>query len=260
MNKFLADVKKYKSYMFYAAKSELKSEVANSFLNWLWWILEPLCFMGIYAFVFFFFFKGGVKHLTAFIFIGITMWEFFNKMLKCSVKLVRSNKAIVSKVYVPKYVLVLEKMALNGFKTLINFAIVILLMFIDPVTPSLHILWAIPVMASFIIFTFGVCCIFLHFGVFIEDLVNITDIGLRLLFYATGIFYNIADRITGILGYVLVRVNPIAMYISSMRNCLLYGGAPYWKWLIVWTLAGILLSYMGIRLIQKNENSYVKVI
>ncbi len=260
MNKFLADVKKYKAYMFYAAKSELKSEVANSVLNWLWWILEPLCFMGIYAFVFFFFFKGGVEHLTAFIFLGITMWEFFNKMLKCSVKLVRSNKPIVSKVYVPKYVLVLEKMALNGFKTAINFAIVILLMFIDPVTPSLHILWSIPVMLSFIIFTFGICCIFLHFGVFIEDLVNITDIGLRLLFYATGIFYNIADRITGILGYVLVRANPIAMYISSMRNCLLYAQAPYWKWLIVWTVVGILLSYAGIRLIEKNENSYVKVI
>ena len=133
-------------------------------------------------------------------------------------------------------------------------------MVIDPVTPSLHMLWAIPILLSFVLFTFGVCCIFLHFGVFIEDLVNITDIALRLVFYATGIFYNIADRITGILGYILVRANPLALYISSMRNCLLYAQGPYYKWLLVWTVIGALLSILGIRLIQRNENSYVKVI
>ena len=49
MNKFFSDLKKYSAYMRRAAQSELNAEVANSYLNWVWWILEPLCFMGIYA-------------------------------------------------------------------------------------------------------------------------------------------------------------------------------------------------------------------
>ena len=40
-SQFFEDMKKYKSYMVYATKSELKSEVADSYLNWVWWILEP---------------------------------------------------------------------------------------------------------------------------------------------------------------------------------------------------------------------------
>lgn len=260
MFKFFADLKKYASYMFYAARSELKSEVANSYLNWIWWILEPLCFMGIYAFVFTMFFKGSVQYLPAFIFFGITFWEFFNVMLKTSVKLVRSNKAVVSKVYVPKYILIVEKMMMNGFKTLINLAIIVVLMIIYQVPLSWQMLWFIPNLLSFIIFTFGVCTWLLHFGVYVEDLSNITNIALRLLFYATGVFYNLADRLTGIWGYWLVRINPVALYLHNMRESLLYGRSPSWIWLLLWTGVGIGLTIIGIRLIQKNENSYVKVL
>ncbi len=260
MSKFFADIKRYSSYMFYAAKSELKSEVANSVLNWIWWILEPLCFMGIYAFVFSMFFKGKVQYLTAFIFIGITMWEYFNIMLKTSVRLVRSNKAIVSKVYVPKYVLIVEKMMMNGFKTFISFVIVALLMVIYQVPVTWNTLWFFPILLSFLIFVFGVCTLLLHFGVYVEDLANVTNIALRLLFYATGVFYNLADRVTGDLGHWLVRLNPMALYLTCMRNVLLFDSMPHLYWLIGWTVVGFLLCLIGIKLIQKNENSYVKVV
>ena len=51
MNRFLKDYKKYHAYVKYASKAELKSEVASSYLTWLWWILDPLFFMLIYTFI-----------------------------------------------------------------------------------------------------------------------------------------------------------------------------------------------------------------
>lgn len=260
MNRFFSDIKKYASYILYATKSELQAEVANSYLNWLWWILEPLCFMGIYAFIFSMFSSGKVAYLTAFIFIGITAWEFFNKMLTTSVNLIRGNKPIVSKVYLPKYVLVLEKMCLNGFKTFINFIIVALLMVIYKVPLTLKFFWFFPVLISFLIFTFGMCLIFMHFGVYVEDLTNVTKIGLRLVFYTSGVFYNLTDRLASTTGYWLLRLNPIAMYLNDMRNTLLYGVAPNFLWFGLWTGVGIILSVWGILMIQKNENNYVKVL
>ena len=260
MKKFFADMKRYRAYTTYAAGAELKAEVANSYLNWVWWILEPLCFMAIYACIFTLFFKSKVPYLIAFIFLGITVWEFFNKMMQTSVKLVRANKAIVSKVYVPKYVLLVEKMALNAFKTGINFAIVLILLVVYRVPVSWQMLWTVPILLSFALFTFGLCTVLMHFGVYVEDLTNITHIVLRMLFYATGVFYNLADKVTGPLGYWMVRVNPIATYLQGMRDVLLYGTAPNYLWLGVWTVVGLLLAVLGIRLIQKNENSYVKVL
>ena len=66
MKRFASDIKKYWNYMVYEAKSQLKAEVANSYLNWIWWILEPLCLMLIYAFVFGFLFKHKEENYNVF--------------------------------------------------------------------------------------------------------------------------------------------------------------------------------------------------
>ena len=41
MNRFFKDIKKFFNYTVFSSKAELKSEVAGSFLSWLWWILDP---------------------------------------------------------------------------------------------------------------------------------------------------------------------------------------------------------------------------
>ena len=51
MNHFIDDMKKYYSYAKYSAKAELKAEVAGSYLNWVWWILEPM--LNVYLCVYF---------------------------------------------------------------------------------------------------------------------------------------------------------------------------------------------------------------
>lgn len=77
MDRFIRDVKKYYKYTIYAAKSELKSEVANSHLSWMWWILDPLLFMVVYSFVAVIVFQKGEPYLPVFIFIGYNSWNFF---------------------------------------------------------------------------------------------------------------------------------------------------------------------------------------
>ena len=52
MSRFLKDTKKYYKYAIYSAKSKLQSEVASSYLNWLWWVLDPICFMLSYTLIF----------------------------------------------------------------------------------------------------------------------------------------------------------------------------------------------------------------
>ena len=102
MSKFINNIKKYYKYAIYSAKAELKSEVADSYLNWLWWIVEPFCFMLIYTFVFGVVFKNNTPYFASFVFIGLTAWDFFNRMINGSVKLIINNRDLVTKVYIPK--------------------------------------------------------------------------------------------------------------------------------------------------------------
>lgn len=260
MKRIKNDIKKYLGFSIVSAQSQLKSEVANSYLNWLWWILEPLCFMLIYVFVFGYVFKAREQYFPLFIFTGITVWDFFSRMMNVSVKLVRNNKAIVSKVYLPKYVLLMTKVWVNGFKMLISFIIIAAMMVFYKVPVHLSIISLPFVLITLMMFSFGVGTFLLHFGVFLDDLSNIVSIILRVLFYMTGIFYSVSSRIEAPYGEILARINPIAFLLESMRNALLYGKMPDWSILIFWFGVSILTTYAGIQVVYKNENSYVKVL
>ncbi len=258
--RFKMDMKKYWKYAIYSSKAYLKSEVANSYLNWLWWVLEPFCFMMIYYFIFGYVFGGREKYFAVFIFTGITIWDFFNKTMLQSVRLVKQNKPIVSKVYLPKYILLIVRMGVNGFKMCISLLIVVGMLLFYRVPLTYNVIYAIPILITLILVVFGMGCFLMHYGVFIEDLYNVVHIGLRLVFYMTGIFWNITTRLPAPYGELICKLNPIAFLLSSMRDCLIYGSTPHRKLLLLWFFIGLALSALGIRKIYKNENSYVKVI
>lgn len=260
MKKFFWNMKKYYKYALRSAKAELKSEVADSYLNWLWWIIEPLCFMLIYTFVFGFVFKNNTPYFSAFVFIGLTAWDFFNRMINGSVKLIINNRDLVTKVYLPKYILLLSKSFTYLFKMGISFAIAVILMLFQGVHFTLNILWIIPIVAVLYIVSFGIGMILMHFGVTLSDLSNLTNIGLKMVFYISGVFYNIKEKLGGKLGFFLLRANPIAFFMNQLRETMLYGQLPSFGGLLFWLTVGIILCYIGAHVIHKNENSYAKVI
>ena len=259
LKRFFNDLKKYFHYSIVAAKSQLKAEVAGSYLNWIWWILDPLCFMLIYTFIFGYVFKSNEQYFPVYIFIGLSMWDFFNKTVQGSVKMIKANKAIVSKIYFPKYILLLTRCWVNGFKMLISFSIVVAMMIAFQVPITWNVLFVIPIVLTLFVFTFGCSCFLMHYGVYINDLANVVTIATRMLFYITGIFYNLETRIKG-YGVLLNRYNPVAFLLSSMRKSLIYSSTPDLRFLAIWFAVGLLLAVAGIRKIYKEENSYVKAI
>lgn len=258
--RFFMDVHKYYEYAKYTARADLESEVANSYLDWFWWILEPICRMFIYYFIFGRIFKSTEPYFLVFIFSGITMWAFYNKCVTTSVNLIRNNKNTITKVYIPKPILLIEKIFVNLFKMLISGGIVIALMIIYRIHIDYHIFGLIPVLIVFVIFTYGCCCIFMHYGVYVDDLEYIVSIVLDFLFYFTGIFYSISNNFDGILGILVERCNPLAFLIMSCRNTLLYREDVPPLTLILWFFISVIIAAIGTRLVYKNENSYVKII
>lgn len=260
MKKFIQNIKKYFKYAVYSAKADLKSEVAGSYLNWLWWILDPLFFMLIYIFIASVVFKSSEPYFPVFVFIGLTVWDYFSKNINTSVKLVNNNRAIVTKIYIPKYILVLQKSFVNLFKMGISWILLFILMIIFQVPITIKILYFIPVLIVLYLVTFGICTIMLHFGIFVEDLGNVTNLTLKLVFYMSGIFYNIKKRIPVPYNGILLKLNPAAFIINTFRNVLIGGHRPSFILLGGWFIIGIVLVAIGVSIIHKYENSYAKVI
>ncbi|MDE6202639.1 MAG: ABC transporter permease, partial [Lachnospiraceae bacterium] len=238
----------------------LQEEVSNSFLNWLWWILEPLRSMLVYVLIFGLVFKTDEAYFPIFVFIGITVWDYFSRCVTSSVDLIRNNQHIISRIYIPKYILLIQRMLVLCFKMLISWGLVALLMIAYKVPIGVNLLYMIPNLIVFFVFCFACSLYFLHFGVYVSDLSRLVAIVLNLMFYLTGIFFNIQKGLPAPFGYLLQRMNPIAHLIFCMRKSLLYNETPSRIMLSIWLIISLLLAAGGIRLINKNENNYVKII
>lgn len=258
MIRFISDIKKYSRYMIHSAQAQLKDEVAGSFLNWLWWVLDPLLFMLVYTFVFTVVFGKSQSYLCAFIFIGYTTWTFFNRCVLASVRTIKKFQPVLSKVYLPKFILLLTTMLVQGFKMLVGYGLIFIAMAIYRVPLTLNILWMLPYFLLWFLLTFGLSAILLHCGVYVDDLTNIVNVFLRLLFYLTGVFYNPETQLEGLAKYFLIRLNPTCYVVTELRNVMLYGKPPILSWYVFWMVVSVLLCVVGVRLIYKYERRYVK--
>lgn len=259
-NRFWKDIKRYKNYIVYAAKTDLKAEVANSYLNRLWWLLEPLFNMLVYVVVFGGVMGRSIENYVIFVYSALLMWNFFNKTVNYSVKLVRNNKDIVTKVYVPKFVLLISNMCLNFLKLLFSMSILIVMLLIFRVKIGIEIFMMIPAYVIMILLAFGVGMIFLHYGVYVDDLSYAVGILLSMLMFLSGIFYEVIATLSDPLNSIMLCCNPIAMVIDTMRNGLIYRNIVNIPLLVIWFLISVILSCIGVHIVYKNENGYVKVV
>lgn len=258
--RFIGDLRKYMPYAIWAAKADLGAEVASSYLNWLWWMIEPFCMMIIYTIIFGYVFKASEAYFPVFIFTGITMWGFFSRSVNGSVNTVRNGKDIITKIYMPKYILLLSKMFVNGFKMMVSFGVIAVMMVVFRVPVSWNLIWFAPILLVLFLFTFGVGSIMMHYGVYVNDLGYITGIVLQMMMYLSGVFYSIAKRLPEPFGDVVECFNPIALFISSMRDAILYCTTPRLGIVAVWGFISLVLIALGVFTIYSNENAYVKVI
>lgn len=96
--------------------------------------------MLVYSFIAILVFKSGEPYFPVFVFIGLNCWQFFSKVVKSCVKVVQSKKMIVTKVYIPKHIFILEKIGVYGFKMLVSYALTVLLMIIYQVPLVAYVL------------------------------------------------------------------------------------------------------------------------
>lgn len=260
LKRFGNELVKYKEYIFFAAKADLNAEVANSYLNRLWWLLEPFFNMFVYVIVFGQVMGSSVENYATYVFSSLLMWNYFNHIINYSVKCIRNNRDIVTKIYMPKYVLLLTNMVLNFIKLLFSLIVLVVMLFIFKVHIGIAVLWVVPTYMVMMLLSFGGGMIFMHYGVFVDDLAYAVGILLNMIMFLSGVFYDVITTLPSPLNLVMLSVNPIALFVDTMRSALLYNKVTNVPLIIIWSILSLLITYIGLHTVYKNENGYVKVI
>jgi ABC-type polysaccharide/polyol phosphate export permease len=95
------------------AQKDFKVRYRNSILGFLWSLLNPLAYMVILTLVFSLLLRVNIPNFPAWILIGLMVWRFFSIGTSQSLFSIIGNPSLVSKVYIPRYMIVLSNNIAN---------------------------------------------------------------------------------------------------------------------------------------------------
>ena len=138
--------------------------------------------------------------------------------------------------------------------------VLVIMLILFKVHIGVQILVVLPAYFILIMLAFGLGMIFLHYGVYVDDLSYAVGILLSMLMFLSGVFYEVVSTLTEPLNVMAIALNPVAMLIDTMRNALLYQEIVNVPMLIIWFFIALILCCIGVHIVYKNENGYVKVV
>jgi ABC-type polysaccharide/polyol phosphate export permease len=258
---FTGEILCFRRHILLSVKASLKSEVAGSYLSWIWLILEPIFLTVLYGFFISLFMRGNGLAFGVFILCGLMAMSFFQGGITQSATVIKSKKNLIRNIRIPKHILVCEIMGKNMIKFVISFFLVLLLMLVANVkfTPYLLLL-PIP-FALLVLMTFSISLFALHVGAYVPDIQKTLKMVFRLLFYASGVIFPI-DRVikhNDQLVDIMVRGNPIAFVMEQFRLLVCDGKSLDFFFCGMWLVIGILISFLGLALIRRHERKYAKI-
>lgn len=248
----------YLQLIVYKAWADLKVEAARGYLGMLWWILEPILYMGAFYVVFGIALERGGPGFVPYLLTGLVVWKWFASTVKMSANAINTGRGLMAQVYLPKYFFPSVVTLRNSVKFLVS--LVLLVGFILVYGIGLEISWiSLPVVIGVqLLLIAGTGFLLAAIIPMWPDLMLVVNNGLMLMFFLSGIFFDIS-RVTGWVGDLL-NLNPMVHVINAYRSVLLDGEWPDWSALIVVAGVSAILLWIGLRLLQRYDRLYPRLV
>ncbi len=200
-------------------------------------------------------FKSLIPHFAAYLIIGNICFSFFNESCSLTLNSIVGNAGLITKVYMPKYIYLLSR----TLSSLVNLAISLAPMLIVCLITGVKFTLAIFVSPYFFfclfLFSLGVGMLLSCAMVYFRDTQFLWGILVTIWMYLTPVFYSI-DIIPGTLRR-LFELNPMYIFISSIRCCIMYEVVPLPGTFVKSALAALLALAVGFLVFKKGQDKFI---
>ena len=251
------DSKVFTSALFFKARSEMKAEVSTYYLNYLWWILEPMLFMAVLYVIFGVLFRNDIEYYPAFLLSGLVSWNWFSRTVSNAAGSVIGGCGLMSQINIPKVFFPLEVFLRDAMKQLIVLALLLIFLFFypSPLSETWFLLPLILIIQALLILGCAILCaaVVPH----VPDLKPLIATALMMMFFGSGIFFDI-KKIEFATYQEIMYYNPMAVRIDSYRDVLVYGRIPDWGNLAYASAVSLLLLGASLVIIWRLDKTYVR--
>lgn len=225
----------------------LKADSATYYLGSLWWLLEPLIYLSAFYVIFGVVMqRGDGIEFVGFLLCGLVYFKWFSTSISMAARSIVNNASLINQIYLPKIVFPLIDITCCTLRFAMVLALFLpFMVFISGVNQA----WlALPViMLIQAIFTVGAGLLIAFLVPIYPDLQKVLDNFMILLFYLSGIFFDISQSSEKI--QALLKLNPMAVFLHEYRQILLYGQWPDWQTLSLITVFSVALLALSVYLL-----------
>ena len=264
MKKYIDSFMRYRFLLRELVVKGIKLKYRRSYLGLVWTLLEPLLTTMVLTFVFGGLLGKGDALYPVYILSGRLIYSCFSSTSKIAMRSIRSNQAMIKKVYVPKYLYPLSSVLYNYILFLLSLIILALVSVVLKVPFTWHVIEAIIPLTILFILCIAAGLILSTVCVFFRDLEYLWEVILMLIMYCSAIFYKI-DAIGAATKQVL-KFNPLYCIISNVRCVLLEQGSIFTscsyqlsnlKMMIYSLVFSVVALVIGIVMFKKNQDKFI---
>jgi len=250
----------YRELLYVLTIRDIQIRYKQSVLGIAWAVLQPLALMLMFTLIFSVLLKVPSDDIPypIFSYSALLFWTFFSGSLNRAIPSLETNAALIKKIYFPREFFPISNVFAAGFDLLIGSVIFIGLMFYYDVSPTVYMLWVVPILMIQTIFTLGICFFASALNVYYRDVKHALPLFVQLLMYATPIIYPISlvpDRLL-----TLYLLNPMTGIIEGYRNILVKGLPPDYFYLVIAAAGAVLLFVLGYLYFKRIEMTFADIV
>ena len=206
------------------AQKDFKVRYRNSVLGFLWSLLNPLAYMTILTLVFSFLLRSSIPNFSAWLLVGLLVWRFFSIGTSQSLFSIIGNPSLVTKVYIPRYMIVLSNNIANFTGAALEFLVLVPLLAALGVNLTVYALFLAPILILEFLLIFGLSLSLSSLNLKYRDFNQLWEIALQLGFFLSPIVYDaslVPERFQ-----LFYSLNPVTRLIESARDIFLRHELP----------------------------------
>ena len=255
LSTYIENFKRFHPLLNELVARDIKIKYRRSIMGVLWTLLNPLLMMIVLSVVFSNLFKFRIENFPLYLLSGQLIFNFYSDATNNSMGAIIMNAPLIKKVYVPKYLFVLSRVASSVINLMASFTALLFVM--AAMRAELHwtaFLSVIP-MCMLVVFSLGVSLILSAVVVKFRDIMHLYSVFITALMYLTPVIYPMS-----ILPHWMVYVvwaNPITNYLDMFRDLMLYNSLPHLWQLGLGVLEAVVALVIGLIVFYKKQDEFI---
>lgn len=252
------NIKLYIDTVIILFQKEFKVRYKNSFLGYLWSILNPTIYALMLSVVFSSILKVKIDNFLVFVVSVIFAWQWFANSVTTSPMIFVLNSPLIKKINFPKTAMVVAIILQDMTHFILSMPVIFFILTSNNQPIHLSSLFLMPaMMLNQFLIIFGISLILSSVNVFVRDIERITQFTVNFLFYVSSIFFPVSfipEEYRPVLG-----LNPMMYLMENWRN-LITRGEIDWYYYAITIIYGTMLMAAGMAVYNRLKYRFAEVL